>query len=42
MSRYFPTDATVPIKTLDAAIAELGLPIPQLIKLDMQPLRIEF
>jgi FkbM family methyltransferase len=35
-STYFPTNAQVPIKTLDAAVKELKLPAPQLIKIDVQ------
>jgi FkbM family methyltransferase len=35
-SSYFPTNSEVPIKTLDTAMAELELPTPQLIKMDVQ------
>jgi len=33
---FFPTKAEVPIKTLDAAVADLKLPAPQFMKIDVQ------
>ena len=36
VSQYFPSEATVPLTTLDVLIEESALPAPQLIKIDVQ------